>query len=362
MINGLIIFAEALLAFFMGTILFDLVHYGFHYCLTAKFKFLQRIGYLHSSHHRFFPASLTIQNKWIRANLLQHIGCEYFFQVLGSLLCLFFLSSIAIGLAIGFETLIFLCVYVCRGVDLHHRPYQNNLPSFRGGPWVSADYHALHHIYPNNFFSSYLKIVDYIFGTGCQLAGKRIAMTGASGALGSHMHKLLEKEGAIVTTFKFGKDYTYDCYDQFIPVLKESDILFLCHGSKFDFAQQANCDSFISLIELFKRVRPRQFVPAEVWAVGSEIECHPCFGIKKIQVYAKSKRNYAKAARVYFHDRNIQYRHIVHSAFMSPMGPGLMSAKFAAKITLFMLKRGFKYIPVSYMGFAYLNYFRFVFN
>jgi hypothetical protein len=42
------------------------------------------------------------------------------------------------------------------------------------------------------------------------------------------------------------------------------------------------------------------------------------------------------------------------------MGPGLMSASFAAKVTLFLLKRGFKYVPVTYTGIAFINYFRFI--
>ena len=103
-------------------------------------------------------------------------------------------------------------------------------------------------------------------------------------------------------------------------------------------------------------------MPIEIWGVGSEIECHPCFGIKKIKVYAASKRNFARHARAYFHDRDIQYRHLVHSAFISPMGPGLMTANFAAAVTIFFLKRGFRYVPVTYTGFAFLNYFRFLLN
>lgn len=157
-------------------------------------------------------------------------------------------------------------------------------------------------------------------------------------------------------------DYTYDNYEQLKEPLARADILFLCHGSKYEFAQAANCDSYVEIIELFKKVHPRGLAPLEIWGVGSEIECHPCFGIKKIQVYAKSKRNYARYARSYYHDRDIQYRHLVHSAFISPMGPGLMTASFAAKMSMFFIKRDFKYIPVTYTGFAWLNYFRFVFN
>ena len=352
---------ETVIVFLISTIVFDVVHFLLHQCLKSNHKWLRSIGRLHSIHHRFFPFSLKIQTECTQANLLYHVFFEYSVQVGGILLCYLFFSPLVILLALVAETLLFILICLSRGVDLHHKPY-DKLPAYRGGLFVSADYHALHHIYPNQFFSGYIKIFDYLFGTGMPLAGKRIAMTGASGALGSNMKKLLEKEGAIVTPFKFGVDYDYHNYEKLSAPLAQTDILLLCHGSKYDFAQQANCDSYISIIELFKSSRPQRRVPLEVWATGSEIECHPCFGIKKIQVYARSKRNYAKAARSYYHDRDIQYRHLVHSAFTSRMGMGLMSAKFAARLTLFLLKRGFKYIPVTYTGFAYLNYFRFAVN
>lgn len=359
--NGLRIAAEALAAFLAGTILMDVVHISLHQFLKSKSSFLRAIGRVHRAHHRFFSADLQIKTPYARENILGHVLLEYITQVVGILICALFFSFIAIGLALIAATILFIAVCWWRGIDPHHRPYAS-LPAYRGGPFVSASYHALHHVYPNQFFSSYIKIVDYIFGTGLQLAGKKIAMTGTSGALGSNMKKLLEAEGAQVTALKFNVDYDYQNYDKLKEPLSRADILFLCHGSKLDFAQQANCDSYINIIELFKAQHGPRLIPLEVWAVGSEIECHPCFGIKNIKIYARSKRNYAREARNYFRDPSIQYRHMVHAAFTSPMGPGLMSAKFAAKVTLFMLKRGFRYIPVTYTGFAYLNYFRFVFN
>jgi hypothetical protein len=54
------------------------------------------------------------------------------------------------------------------------------------------------------------------------------------------------------------------------------------------------------------------------------------------------------------------YRHIVPSAFMSPMGKGLMSGGVAAATAMFFISRGFRYIPVTYTGIAFLNWFRFV--
>lgn len=349
---------QAFAAFLIGTVVFDVIHYMLHQFLKSKNRFLRYLGSIHLVHHRFYSTLLKINAAYTYKNMVSHALIEYITHMTCIVLCLLIFNPVAILLAASLETIIFLSILYLKGVDAHHKPL-TSLNARKGGIFVNANYHALHHVFPNNFYSSYIKIFDYILGSGTQIAGKKIAMTGASGALGSNMKRLLEKEGAEVITFKYGTDYTYDDYTQLIEPLSHADILLLCHGSKFDNAQEANCDSFVKIIELFRTVRKRSIAPLEIWGVGSEIECHPCFGIKKIQVYAKSKRNFAKYAHQYFHDPDIQYRHLVHSSFISPMGPGLMTASFAAKMTLFLIKRGFKYVPVTYTGFGLINYVRF---
>lgn len=352
---------QSLIAFLIGTVFFDVIHYCLHQGLKSKRSWLKKIGHLHISHHHFYTTSLKIDKSWAKKNLTQHVILEYALQMSGIFLCFWFLPALPVFLAALFDTCIFIHICYRRGIDGHHVPYEH-LSAYRGGIFVGADYHALHHVYINQFFGSYVKVIDYVMGTAHHLAGKKIAMTGASGALGANMKRLLEKEGATITPFKYGVDYTYDDYEKLKEPLANSDILLLCHGSKYENAEKANCDSFVKIIELFKSAHAQRLLPIEIWGVGSEIEMHPCFGIQKLVPYAESKRHFARYARRYFHDRHIQYRHIVHSAFTSRMGPGLMSANLAAKMTIFLIKRGFKYIPVTYTGFAFLNYFRFVFN
>lgn len=352
---------QAIATYLIGTLVFDVMHYLFHRFLESKYTLLKAIGSIHLSHHRFYTSALKIRPEWTTKNLLHHVIVEYLIQIIAILACAMFFNPVAIIIAALFETSIFVGVCYCRGRDAHHKTY-DALPACRSRFFVSAEYHAMHHLHPTKFFSSSIKLFDCIIGSAHQLKGKHIVMTGSNGALGSHMKKLLENEGAIVSCFKFGSDYNYECYENLAEKLSKADILFLCHGSKFENAQQANCDSYVSIIELFKKVHKPTKETLEIWGVGSEIECHPCFGIKKIKAYASSKRNYAKYARHYYRDKDIQYRHLVHSAFISPMGPGLMTASFAARATLFLIKRGFKYVPVTYTGFAFLNYFRFIFN
>jgi hypothetical protein len=211
---------------------------------------------------------------------------------------------------------------------------------------------AMHASFPDRYFGFPF---DWFFATGCAVRGRKVVITGASGSFGKPFKELLEARGAQVTALKFGTDYTYDDYARSDAALKAADILVLAHGAKGENAMRANCDSFLALIERFG-------YRGEIWAVGSEIEAHPAWGNKELQIYLESKRAYARYARRFFWDSRFIYRHIVPSAFTSPMGPGLISGSLAAHWAWFFIARGFRYVPVSYTGIALLNYFKFLFR
>jgi monoglucosyldiacylglycerol epimerase len=249
-------------------------------------------------------------------------------------------------------------VMLLRGKDRHHLPSEI-LPPAHETLFVGAPYHALHHIYSDCYMSSYTTLFDRLMGTACRIRARRFAVTGTSGALGSAMKSLLEQAGAEVLPLRFGVDYTYDDYSGADRSLQAADVLILAHGAKGEDAMAANCDSFLSLIQRFKVLSGQRQVPAEVWAVGSEIECHPAWGIAELQTYARSKRAYARAAAPLVHDPAVLYRHIVPSAFSSRMGPGLMSGRTTAAVALWLIRRGFRYVPVTYTGIAVLNFLPF---
>jgi hypothetical protein len=221
---------------------------------------------------------------------------------------------------------------------------------------VRAAYHALHHVYPECYLGSYTTLFDRLMGTACQVRGRRFALTGASGAFGSALKSLLERAGAEVIPLKYGMDYTDLDYSGTDLALARADVLVLAHGTRDTAAMRVNCDSFLALIERFKRLTQDRLVPAEVWAIGSEIECHPTLGIPELQAYAASKRAFARAAARLHYDPKILYRHIVPSAFRSRMGPGLISAPTAARVALWLIRHGFRYVPVTYTGIACLNF------
>lgn len=188
------------------------------------------------------------------------------------------------------------------------------------------------------------------------LAGRRVVVTGGRGAFGAPLMDLLRAAGAAdVATLSYGAGWTYDDLSRFDPLLEQADLLILAHGAKVEGAMEANCVSFVRLIERFRALAKDR---PEVWAVGSEIECHPHWGNPDLKVYKASKMAFARFARRYSRDPALTYRHIVPSAFTSPMGPGLISGATAARIALFWIGLGCRYVPVTYTGIAFLNWFR----
>ena len=347
--------------FVVATFLCDAIHFTIHRCLNSRHGWLRRLARPHLSHHVFLDPRLQYHDEAIVPNLLHHIVPEYAAQMAVCALAFAVLDRAAVGLVIGCFTMLSGSAMILRGKDLHHRPLPK-VPVAHGTLVVRAPYHALHHVFPDNYFSSYTMLFDRLMGTACQIRGRTFALTGASGAFGSALKELLERHGAMVMPLKYGVDYTDDDGSGADAALAEADVLVLAHGAKGERAMQANCHSFLSLIDRYKaHARPRQ-VPGEVWAVGSEIECHPAFGIPELKSYARSKRAYARHAARLMQDREILYRHIVPSAFRSRMGPGLMSGHTAAAIAFWLIRRGFRYVPVTYTGIAFLNYVPFCFR
>lgn len=349
---------EASLLWYVATIWFDVVHYLLHRFMKSNIPVLRAVGSLHAAHHRFLGTDLRFNDVFRRRNLTRHLIPEYLTQVLFLGLFLPFLSPIPIGVAALFMTVMFLMVVRGRGRDKHHREAEQ-ISAPGNGFYVSPAYHALHHRYPDSYHSSLVKIFDWCMGTGVQLEGKRIVMTGARGAFGSALKDLMYRSKvARVEGLVFGSDYTYGDYERTADALRDADILILCHGSK-QTPMQANCDSFRALMEIFYEKHKDDQTPPEIWAVGSEVECHPAFA-PEAKLYKESKEAFARVAARYYRDERVVYRHIVPAAFTSPMGPGLMSGKTAARVALWWIRRGFCYVPVTYTGVAFVNYFRFL--
>ena len=250
--------SQAVALFFVATLVFDVIHYILHRFLNSRYLLIRRIGLLHQAHHDFFGRQLDFDDRLVRDNLVKHVIPEYLNQVVITASALVILEPMPVAAALLFETAIFLGVVRLRGKDRNHIPY-DVIPASGGtllGLLVTPAYHALHHVFPDRYYSSWITLFDRLAGTASQIRGRRVAMTGASGAFGAPLKALLEREGAAeVRTLKHGRDYTYDDYGRLDDALREAEVLVLCHGSKSDHAMEANCDSFVALIERFRAVR-----------------------------------------------------------------------------------------------------------
>jgi monoglucosyldiacylglycerol epimerase len=352
---------EGAVLFLLASIMFDVIHFTLHRFMRSRSALLRRIGGMHQAHHDFFTEKLQFDERFARANLIRHVIPEYCNQIFFTLPGYFLLGPRPTVIAVMIETLFFVIVVLQRGKDGHHiaASKPKGKRRFKAGVFVTADYHSLHHIDPGAFYSSYLTVFDRLMGTACHIQGRKVAITGASGAFGSAMAGLLEGKGALVTPLKHGVHFTATDASPADQILQESDILVLAHGAKREDVMASNCDSFVTLIERYRTVKPPSLSPVEVWAIGSESEAHPSFGDPVLKIYRRSKVAYARHARGYYSDRSMIYRHVVPSAFRSTMGPGLISAETAAKIALCLICRGARYVPVTYTGIALVNYFKF---
>ncbi|EAU35408.1 predicted protein [Aspergillus terreus NIH2624] len=256
-------------------------------------------------------------------------------------------------------------VIAMNGRDSNHVIY-HVVPKDPHWLFVGPQYHALHHVHPDRFMASVVKIFDWVAGTAYSLRNKNVAITGSSGAFGSSILSQLQTEGVRnIYTLEFGTHWTYRDLSKVGPIFDKADILILAHGTKNQDAMEANCNSTIRLIRLYMERRLSgasggRILP-EIWYVGSEVEMHPTFGVTDMQRYAHSKRAFVPYARALYDCPHVVYRHIVPAAFQSRMDNAFVSSEWAASSTMWWIRRGARYIPVTYTGIADLNFLKFAF-
>jgi len=361
MIWDIVVFLlQAALVFVVSTALFDALHWTLHKWESSKIPLLRRFSSWHWVHHKFLGLDMQINPAYARANIWFHILPEYLTSMAGTLIFLFVFPWPPIAAVAAIRTVMLVMTLREEGLDYNHMS-MDRVGGQQGLLWVDNNYHAMHHVYPHNFFSSFANVFDMIAGTTCQIEGRRFLVTGASGAFGSAMVERLRKLGGVVETAKSGVDFTAGNYEALRQKLEHTDVLVLSHGAKTDDCWNANNVTFRELTELFTEIGRTRLAPPEVWALGSEVEFHGDMGMDELKAYSASKRAYALRARDYYRSDALIYRHIVPSSFTSAMGKGAMSADTAVRIALFFVRRGFRYVPVTLTGLAVLNYFRFRF-
>lgn len=361
--------------FCTGSLFFDVVHYMLHRTNTSSHPLLRHLARIHRFHHLYFTRHMNFDDKYLWENLVQALPLELGLQIFGTALGyvlatwatptgVVWITQRHLWSMIGIQIIRTIVVVLSSGRDSNHLVYKT-APKDPNWIFAGPEYHALHHVYPDRYIGSFIKLFDWVWGTSYSVRGKRFVITGGNGAFGRAIVAELEQEGVqSIRSLKFGVDWDHQNFEKAIAALSACDVLILAHGTKGQDAVESNCNSTVRLVQLFKQNRPiNETSPTlpEVWYVGSEIEFHPAFGNKELQRYSQSKRRFLPHARSFFDDADIIYRHIVPSAFQSPMGPAILSAGWAARCTMFWIRRGARYVPVTYTGFAYLNYFKFMY-
>ena len=357
--TGLLWAIQGAVAFVVSTLLFDALHWLLHKWGRSKNRLLRRFARWHWVHHRFLDRKMRVHPELVWPNLIYHVLPEYLTALAGTLAFLLVFPWPPIAAVVLLRTWMLIQTIRDEGMDFNHMS-MDRISGQQGLWWVNPSYHAMHHVHPNNFFSSFTNVFDLLFGTATQIDGRRFLITGAGGAFGGAMQARVERLGGIVETARHGVDFTAGDYDRMRDKLARADVLILSHGARSEGCWDANHRTFVDLADLFIAAGRSRLTPPEVWALGSEAELHGDMGMAELKDYAASKRAFARRALGYYRSGDVLYRHIVPSAFTSAMGPGPMSADMAAGIALFLIRRGFHYVPVTLTSLAWWNYFRFV--
>jgi len=350
---------EGLVTFAISTFIFDTVHWALHRWTKSRFALLRTFASWHHVHHRFLDGKMQVHMDLAATNFWAHLVPEFLTSVAGTAVFYLVFHWIPVTAVVAIHVWNFANNIRTEGMDGNHMS-MDRVSGQQSLFKVNAAYHAMHHITPDNFYSSYLNVFDLLFGRSCTIRHRRFLITGASGAFGSAMKARIEAKGGLVETAKHGVDFAAGAVERMRAKLERADVLILAHGAKGQEAWDANYTTFTELADLFITIGKDRLVPPEIWAVGSEAEFHGDMGHADLVDYAASKRAFAQRAVGYYRSPDVLYRHIVPSAFTSAMGPGAMSADTAARIALFFIRRGFSYVPVTLTTLAFWNYFRFI--
>lgn len=233
------------LLFLASTVFFDVVHWILHGMLSSRFGILRALARPHGVHHAWIDRELRVNWEYQGANVWCHLVLEYVSQLaFTAALALVLPRGLLLGL-VAMQTLVFLLLLREEGLDLNHRP-QPVVEVARPSVFCPVAYHALHHAYPNAFFSSYVKIVDGFLGTAIHLPSLRIGLVGSRSAFGRALRGALRAAGAcdVVDVEAAGER-------------ADIDVLVLCEP----------VNDLEASVEAYLATNGSRQLPGEVWAV-----------------------------------------------------------------------------------------------
>jgi hypothetical protein len=309
-----------LLVFLGSTVAFDVVHVTLHRMAASRVGWVRALGELHEVHHRFMDRDLVVHEELIGANLRHHVIPEFLTQATFSALLLLVLPALVVVPAFALQAVVFLAILRVRGIDVNHRSIAV-LSAYRPLFLCLPEYHAWHHTHPDAHFSSWIKLLDHLLGTGSSLVGRRIALCGAATPFGAALQDALAARGHTP-----GDVFPAAPPAGFRSELPDLDVLILAQVPEPDGADYAQW------IEAFCDATKGRKLPPEVWAVDGGAGFLP-------------------RARRYFLDRRVVYRHLAPLEGAAP--------ERAARIALDFVRRGFNFAPAGRSPAALAAFLRF---
>jgi hypothetical protein len=286
----------------MGTIVFDTVHWLLHCMLRSRWPALRALAWPHAVHHQWIDRQLRVVWENQRRNVFCHIVPEFLTQLAFSGLLLLVLPLGPVLVCVALQIAAFAYVLSQQGLDINHRPVEF-LDAYAPSWFCPPAYHALHHVYPDAYFSAYTKLVDGIVGGGAWLAGRRYGLVGASTPLGRALRSELEGAGAACLL---------EVHDAAEVAFRRLDVLVICDPAADE----------VALVEALANATHGRQLPPEVWAVH--------------------ERPDDPTARHYFRDVRISYRTLI-----APKPPlDTEAASRAARTALFLVRRGLHCVPM----------------
>jgi hypothetical protein len=189
-----------------GTLLFDLLH-TFAHVLPRK----NLISRWHHFHHKFQGANLKICDQFEAENLTNHLVPEWITSLVPAALVAAYAAPLgwaqltALTFLVVRSIVFIVAGLIMKGRDSNHVELER-VKVCKNWVLVGPHYHALHHVFPGQYMSSFVKVLDYILGTAApRPAGRTFVITGAGGALGTAFAARLRAAGATVHTLKHGR-------------------------------------------------------------------------------------------------------------------------------------------------------------
>lgn len=337
------------------------------------------LGKWHNKHHAAYrrDLSLSSQKAYVESQLYHDIVESVILVVLLIIIALIIHQwGLWLGVVYAITFLYGACLRYFQGTidtDYNHLPGPlDTIPSF----WfVNRTYHWRHHFDDvNSYYSGVFPLVDKILGTALSLKGKTIAITGASGSLGTALTQELlrnnariialttnpnnieTRPGVKVISWQLGQE------KELRETLAKVDILIINHGinvysdrssTAIYNSYQVNTFSALQLINIFSETvtGPDAKATKEIWVNTSEAEVSPALS----PLYELSKRALGEIITLKRLDQICVIRKLILGPFKSSLNPyGVMSASQVAKGIVFLAKRDFRNIVITVNPLTYV--------